>query len=171
MATGHVDEVVPPPAGKCRFCGEDTWRSESSVPSTPAVPFTQSRTTAGPVWRARRQERPAAGDDDWAPPGPAGAAGAGLPVARSPPAPLRPRVLLRDGDRRSPTMSGATISTRSGVSAVGMNARVCAGPGPPTEPASASGGGTAPAQSFWSSRRDTSFTDGFISFDARPTRG
>ncbi len=35
MATGHVDEGVPPPAGKCRFCGEDTWRSDDVGPVHP----------------------------------------------------------------------------------------------------------------------------------------
>ena len=35
MATGHVDEGVPPPAGKCRFCVEDTWRVDDVGPVHP----------------------------------------------------------------------------------------------------------------------------------------
>lgn len=59
MDTEPVGECVPPPAGKCRVCAEDTWRSDELCPAHPCcvIHARESPGVACPACEASRKAR------------------------------------------------------------------------------------------------------------------
>ena len=88
------------PVGKCRMCGDESWRVDQLDPVHPCCVIHARENQDGRAWRARHRARPAGGADAtpllsvkrglaapppcrWALAGPWGAAAAGLPLRRS----------------------------------------------------------------------------------------